>query len=461
MNSKPSKSCRGPIDRRDFLRFGGLSLGALGAGLEPNLAGLMAAESNAPAIKRDFSVIMLFAAGTPSHLETFDMKPQAPEECRGAFKPIPTNVPGIEISELLPNLARRADKFSIVRSLHHNRNEHSGGTSRLLSGYASVNANPADSEFPEIGSVVTKQLEDTMRDLPLFVASNKLYGGGSAYLGPAYTPFMYSGDPNKDGFSAGSLVVKQDALGLMRKRVELLRTFDTYRREVDRSLSMSALDKFNDQALELLTSSRTRDAFDLAQEPEAVRDRYGRTTCGQSFLLARRLVEAGVRFVQISVDCPVNKKWAVLGGTNWDDHSVNSHIFKAYQDRMPVLDTALPALIDDIYGRGLDRDVLVIFCGEFSRTPKVNNRNNGPWVGRDHWCRAMSIFLAGGGLKMGQVIGSTNSRGEEPVDRPMNSNCLLATIYQRFGIDTSYVYHDNAGRPLPILTDGQPIAELI
>jgi hypothetical protein len=454
--------CPGPVSRRSLLKIGGLSLGALaGGGLAPNLSRLIAAQDGSRKVDRDFSVILLWAAGGPSHLETFDLKPEAPQEYRGPFNPIATNVPGIDICEGFPNLAKRADKFTILRSLYHNRNEHSGGTSRLLSGYASVAANPADGEYPEIGSIVARHLEDQVRDLPLYVGSNKFYGGGPAYLGPAYSPFMYSGDPNSKSFSVGNLSLSQDAASLLQKRTQLLASFDTFRRDVDRAQTMSALDKFNGRALDLLSSSRTREAFDLSKEPDALRDRYGRTTGGQSLLLARRLVEAGVRFVQITANFPVSKSAGVVGATNWDDHSVNAHIFRAYEERLPQLDIAIPALLDDMYERGLDKNVLFIFCGEFGRTPKIGYQDKSKRPGRDHWCRAMSIFLAGGGLKMGQVIGATNSRGEDPSERVMNSNCLLATIYKRFGIDTHEVLHDNSGRPMPILTDGEPIAELL
>ncbi|WP_406695992.1 DUF1501 domain-containing protein [Singulisphaera sp. Ch08] len=452
--------CPGPVRRREFLKFGALNLGALASGLSTNLAGLLAAEAASPRADRDFSVILLWAAGGPSHLDTFDLKPDAPSEYRGPFRPIATNVPGIEISEQLPNLAARADRFALVRSLFHNRNEHSGGTGRMLSGYASVAANPFQSEFPEIGSVVAKHLEPQASDLPLFVANGSFYGGGPAYLGPAYVPFISSGDPNSPTFSVGNLSLTPQGARQLQTRNDLLKEFDTLRREIDRSRTMEALDQFNRRALDMLTSSRTRDAFDLSREDPRLRDRYGRTTGGQGLLLARRLVEAGVRFVQLSAHFPITKETGVLGPTNWDDHSVNSHIFKAYEQRMPALDMAVSALIDDLAVRGLDQNVLFIFCGEFGRTPKIAYQDKSKRPGRDHWCRAMSAFLSGGGLKMGQVIGSTNSRGEDPVDRPLNSNCLLATIYRRFGIDTTKAYHDHSGRPIPILTDGQPIAEL-
>jgi len=224
---------------------------------------------------------------------------------------------------------------------------------------------------------------------------------------------------------------------------------------------MSALDKFNGRAFDMLTSPRTREAFDLSQEPDKLRDRYGHTTAGQSLLLARRLVEAGVRFVQITANFPVSKDVSVIGPTNWDDHSVNAHIFRAYEQRLPQMDIAIPAFLEDLFSRGLDQSVLFVFCGEFGRTPKIAYQDKSKRPGRDHWCRAMSVFLSGGGLKMGQVIGATNSRGEDPVERVMNSNCLLATIYRRFGIDTHQVIHDNSGRPIPILSEGEPITELL
>lgn len=454
--------CPGPVNRRAFMSLGGLSFGALAAGgINPGLSQLLAAQEGASKVDREFSVILLYAGGGPSHMETFDLKPTAPAEYRGPFNPIATNVPGVEICELLPNLAKHADKFAIVRSLFHNRNEHSGGTNRLLSGYASVAANPTDGEYPEIGSIVAQHLENKVKDLPLYVATNKLYGGGPGFLGPAYSPFMYSGDPNSPKFNVGNLTLTQDAASLLNKRVQLLQSFDNVRREIDRAQTMSALDKFNQRAVDLLTSPRTREAFDLSREPDKLRDRYGRTTGGQSLLLARRLVEAGVRFVQISANFPVSKETGVVGATNWDDHSVNAHIFRAYEERLPQMDIAIPALLEDLSSRGLNKNVLFIFCGEFGRTPKIGYQDKTKRPGRDHWCRAMSIFLAGGGLKMGQVIGATNSRGEDPVERVMNSNCLLATLYQRFGIDPHQTNLDNTGRPIAILSEGEPIAELL
>ena len=470
--TRHSTRCFGPIDRRSFLKIGGLSLGALSSGLSPDLAGLLAAEAAGEALDNDFSVILFWANGGPSHLETFDMKPKAPAEYRGEFQPIPTNVPGLDICELLPNLAGMADKFSIVRSLFHNRNEHSGGTCRFLSGYTPKAANPADAEYPELGSVVAKQLEDQVEDMPLFVANTKFYGGGPAYLGAAYSAFMpnsksitSSGANRYDpvplfGAKDGQLSARDSALASLRKRNSLLSEFDVFRRELDRTGSMDALDKFRRRAVAMLTSSRTARAFDLTKEPESVHQRYGKTHWGRSLLLSRRLVEHGARFVQMQATFRLKKE---TGRTsNWDDHSVNADIFKAYRERMPVFDQAVPALINDLYERGMNEKVLFIFCGEFGRTPKIRNQDKATKrPGRDHWARSMSIFLSGGGLKMGQVIGATNARGEDPVSRVMNSNCLLSTVYNRCGVNTDHHFYDNTGRPVPILTDGEPIRELL
>ena len=455
--TRSSTRCHGPIDRRSFLKIGGLSLGALPSGLSPDLAGLLAAEAAGEALDNDFSVILFWANGGPSHLETFDMKPKAPSEYRGEFQPISTNVPGLDICELLPNLAGMAEKFSIVRSLFHNRNEHSGGTCRFLSGYTPKAANPADAEYPELGSVVAQRLEDQVQDIPLFVANTKFYGGGPAYLGAAYRAFMpnskmitSSGANRYDpvplfGAKDGQLSARDTALASLRKRNSLLSEFDVFRRELDRTGSMDALDKFRRRALAMLTSSRTARAFDLTKEPESVQQRYGKTHWGRSLLLSRRLVEHGVRFVQMQATFRLKKE---NGRTsNWE--------------RMPVFDQAVPALINDLYDRGLNEKVLFIFCGEFGRTPKIRHQDKATKrPGRDHWARSMSIFLSGGGLNMGQVVGATNSRGEDPVRRVMNSNCLLSTVYKRFGINTDHHFYDNTGRPVPILTDGEPIREL-
>jgi hypothetical protein len=378
----------------------------------------------------------------------------------------------VHITELLPTLAKMADKVALVRSLRHSRAEHSGGTNRFLTGYPSVAANLNDSEFPDVGSVVAKQLEGQARDVPLYVGNTKFYGAGPAYLGPAYAPFMPDPNPlSSTGNnvydpiplyltpkSVANLALTDDGALTLRRRHALTQELDGLARGLDRSEKLAAFDAFQRRAVELLAGRRTREAFDLSREDLRTRDRYGDTHWGKSLLTCRRLVEAGVRFVQCQAEFRLR---AETGRTsNWDDHSVNSHIFKAYEEKMPFFDQAVSALIEDLHQRGLDRHVLFLFCGEFGRTPRIAYQDASRRPGRDHWPRAMSVFLAGGGLKMGQAVGSTNPRGEEPSRRGMDSNCLLATLYHRFGIDVNHAYHDRSGRPIPILREGEPIAEL-
>jgi Protein of unknown function (DUF1501) len=469
--------CSGSLDRRSWMKVGGLSMGALVAGLNPSLARLFAVEEDATqrgrALSKEFSVILFWANGGPSHIDTFDLKPSAPAEIRGPFRPIHTNVPGIAISEKMPRLARLADKFALVRSLHHNRAEHSGGTHRFLTGYPSVAANLQNAEYPDIGSIVARELEVQAGEAPLYVGNTKFYGGGPGYLGPAYAPFMPSPNPITSSgantydpvplyltaASQADLDLSADGALTLRRRAGLLQTLDSLPHMLDPSESLAVFDRHQRRAVELLTGPRTRAAFDLSRESSQVRARFGDTEWGKSLLTARRLVEAGVRFVQCQANFRVRPETGTT--TTWDDHSVNVHIFDAYAERMPYFDQSVSALIEDLYERGLDRHVLFVFCGEFGRTPRIEYQDASRRPGRDHWPRAMSVLLAGGGLRMGQVVGATNTRGEEPSQRAMNSNCLLATIYHRFGIDVRQIYHDRTGRPIPILQEGEPIAELL
>jgi hypothetical protein len=440
--------------------------------MQPTLAQVLAAEETGHR-RQDFSVILFWANGGPSHLETFDLKPDAPAEIRGPFRPIHTSVPGVRINELLPTLAKMADKFTLVRSLYHNRAEHSGGTHRFLTGYSSVKPDLNDAEYPDIGSVVAKQLEGQAGDVPLYVGNTKFYGSGPAYLGPAYAPFMPSPSPvSSTGnntydpvplyltpASQASLSLSPDGALSLRRRYGLLQDLDTLPRALERPEALAAFGAFQRRAVEILAGRRTREAFDLSRENLRTCQRYGETHWGKSLLTARRLVEAGVRFVQCQAGFRLRPE---IGRTsNWDDHSVNTDIFKAYAEKLPFLDQSVSALIDDLYQRGLDRHVLFIFCGEFGRTPRIEYQDPSRRPGRDHWPRAMSVLLAGGGLRMGQVMGATNPRGEEPSRRAMDSNCLLATIYRRFGIDTHHLFHDRTGRPIPILPHGEPMAELL
>ncbi len=422
---------------------------------------------------REFSVILFWANGGPSHIDLFDLKPEAPAEYRGPFRPIATTVPGLEINEHLPRLAQMGERFALVRSLQHERNEHSGGTHRFLSGYPSRQANLNDAEFPELGSVVAHQLAGRSREIPSFIANTKFYGGGPAYLGPAFAPYMPAPNPQSStgnnqydpiplyntGAASDNLAITGDGVLTLRRRTALLQQLDLLPRLVDRSGMMAALDGFQQQAVEMLASTKTREAFDLTRESDATRERYGDTHWGKSLLTCRRLVEAGVRFVQCQAEFRLPPE---IGRTsNWDDHSVNADIFRGLATKLPYFDQSVSALLDDLYQRGLDRHVLFIFCGEFGRTPKIANQDASGRPGRDHWSKAMSVFLAGGGLRMGQVIGSTSAKAEEPVERRMDSNCLLATIYRRYGIDPRHELRDLLKRPLAILPTGEPIRELL
>jgi hypothetical protein len=470
MSREPS-ACSGPADRRTWLKVGGIGLGALASGGLPGLSSLLAAEAAAQT-PGDFSVILFWANGGPSHIDLFDLKPQAPAEYRGPFRPIRTAVGGMEINELLPQLSKLADKFTLIRSLQHERNEHSGGTHRFLTGYASRAANLNDAEFPEIGSVVAQRLAPRSV-VPPFVANTKLYGSGPAYLGPAHAPYMPNPNPlsstgnntydpiplYRTEISRDHLSITADGVLTLDRRAGLLRSLDRLPGQLDRSGMMSAADRFQERALSMLSSGRTRKAFDLREESDRVRQRYGDTHWGRSLLTCRRLIEAGVRFVQCQAEFRLP---AQIGRTsNWDDHSVNSHIFQAYQEKLPVLDHTLSALIEDLHERGLNRHVLLLFCGEFGRTPLIRNQDPSGRPGRDHWSRAMTVLAAGGGLRMGQVIGATGPKAEEPVERAMDSNCLLATLYHRFGIDPQDTLMDHSGRPLPILPAGEVIRELL
>ncbi len=464
-----SQRCHGPLDRRSWLTLGGLSLGALASAPGPDLGTLLAAERRGVPLSKDFSVILFWANGGPSHLDLFDLKPDAPAEIRGPFRPIRTSVTGLHITEKLPMLAAMADRWALVRSLHHRRGEHSGGTNRFLTGYSSVKANLNDSEFPDVGSVVAKQLEGRgTPGVPLYVGDTKFYGGGPAYLGPAYAPFMPTPDPrsstgnntydpvplHQEGGSG--LILSDGGAATLTRRDGLRRTLEALPRALD---GRAAFGEMQRRAVEVLAGRRTREAFDLTREPAKMRERYGDTFWGKSLLTCRRLVEAGVRFVQCQAGFRLRKETGVT--SNWDDHSVNCHVFDAISERMPSFDRAVSALVGDLYARGMDRHVLFVFCGEFGRTPRIAYQDASRRPGRDHWPRAMSVFLAGGGLRMGQAVGATDARGEEPSRRAMDSNALLATIYRRFGIDTRHEFADRAGRPIPILPECEPIAELL
>lgn len=449
--------CAGPVKRREFLRAGGLLLGGL------TLPDVLAGRAAAGRPTRDTAVILLYLHGGPSQLETYDLKPHAPREYRSIFKPIRTTVPGMHICELFPRQAALAEKFSLVRSLHHDVGIHSDGGIVVLTGKRPRQLDPTSqsvSEHPDFGSIAGQCRANRQAGMPPYVAiPRKPYMTRPSYLGVRHGAFEV-GDPSAKNFRPPNmrLVAGVDGARLGDRR-GLLAQIDSLRRGADHWMSAGPMDAFHQQAFQLLTSQRTATAFAIDKEDDDLRDRYGGHLWGQSCLLARRLAEAGTAVVSLFINTPKSGKEF----TNWDDHVLNAgrpgHFGKYMQRRLPYLDQALSALIDDIYARQLDRKILVVVVGEFGRTPRLRENSNG--VGRDHWPQAYSALVSGGGLRMGQVVGATNARGEFPVERPYSPQDLLATIYRHLGIDYHATLTDFSGRPVPILHDGAPIAELI
>ena len=432
------RSCDG-VSRRGFLRAGFLGLGGL------SLAGHLRAKDAAKKAgkpTRDTAVILLWLGGGPSHLDMYDLKPDAPTEFRGSFKPIKTNVPGIDIGEHLPHEAKVMDKMSIVRSAYHTNAGHGMGAHWMLTGWVpTIEIN--DNLNPSCGSVVAKMRGANAPQVPPYVCLPTPPGSANAaYLGVAYNPFSPQSDPSGSNFQVRDLKLPQRVdLARFRNRRELLRGMDSVRKDVDIAGTAEGFDRFYKDAFDIVTSRATQDAFDIHREDNRLRDRYGRDSWGQSCLLARRLVEAGVTYVTVN-----------MGG--WDTHSNNFASLE--KSLLPRYDRAIAALVDDLHQRGRDKDVLVISYGEFGRTPRINQDS-----GRDHWPNAMSVVFAGGGLKMGQVVGSTDAKAENPRTRACSPGDVLSTMYHVLGIDHTHEFHDAAKRPLAILAEGKPIAELV
>lgn len=462
---KFSPACPGPASRRDFLKFGALALGGLGAhGIVPwKLSAAPAGDAQS-----DNAVIFVWLPGGPPHMEMYDLKPDAPAEYRGEFNPIRTNVPGIDISEHLPMHARIADKYTIIRSIAHTFADHGGGHKRFLTGRDPQSPVGFVNDYPMVGSMVSRVKGQRANGIPSYIAGMDggregidVFSFGSAYLGPSVYPFTVPGDPADDRFQVRNLN-RVLAEGQLDERLHLLQRLDSVPNDRDNAGGMEAIETNRQRALGILNSDATRRAFDLSKEPARVRERYGMHRYGQRALLARRLVEAGATFVTMVMENPTFPGQGMPTDVtyNWDSHAVNCHLFTDSKFRFPMYDRAVTALIEDLYDRGLDRRVLLIVTGEFGRTPRITYSNGRP--GRDHWPQAMSLIVSGGGLRVGQVVGSTNSRGEHPKDRPLTPNDLWATMFQHLGIDALHTnFIDHAGRPMPILPFGTPIAELL
>ncbi|HUS35954.1 MAG TPA: DUF1501 domain-containing protein [Verrucomicrobiae bacterium] len=436
-----SKFCDG-VSRRNFLKIGALGLGGLA------LPDLLRAEESVGVRKGHKAVIMIFLPGGPSHQDMFDLKMDAPSEIRGEFKPISTNVPGIQICEHLPKLARLIDKTAIIRSIVGATGDHYAV--QCLTGRSHVN--PPAGGWPCMGSVITKLQGPVDPAMPPFVGLSPKMGhmpwadaGQPGFLGAAYAPFK------PDGAGKADMVLNGITLDRLADRRALLKSFDSFRRDVDSSGIMNGLDSFNEQAFGMLTSNKVLEALDIEKEDAKVRASYGKgdpknrddgaPKLMEQFLMARRLVEAGARCV-------------TLAFSRWDHHGDN---FGALRQDLPLLDQGLSALLTDIYQRGLDKDVSVVVWGEFGRTPTINKDG-----GRDHWPRVSCALLSGGGMKLGQVIGSTDRLGGEAVDRPVQFGEVFATLYHNMGLDLSKpLLTDLTGRPQFLVDGFEPMKELV
>lgn len=467
-----SRQTRTDLERREFLRTGLTGFSSLTLGQLLQLRSGAAEKPTTQSADRT-AIILVWLRGGASHLETFDCKPLASSDFRGPYQPIDTNVPGIQICELLPRLAKIADKYALLRSMAHTGGGHPAGSLQVLAG----DPDPQDKlkpELPDWMSIASHLRRDSRRSIPNYVAVNPIDNydsftiAGSTYLGPSAEPFKVVGDPSSPTFEVPNIGLKDERrLQTLNARSSLKANLDRLPRVVDQSGVMTAVDRIDQQALDLLTNPTARKAFDLSLEPEAIRNRYGRNQWGQQCLMARRLVEAGVDIVATEFDGPMCGRVQ-----NWDDHAVNQHVFDALKFRLPTLDQAVSALIEDIYARGLDQRVLVVVAGEFGRTPRISYvASSGEGVasapagtvqpGRDHWPQANSMLFAGGGIRTGQVIGATDKRGEGPVERRVGPGDFLATIYRHLGIDYKTAAVTNfAGRPVPIVDRGEAIPEL-
>jgi hypothetical protein len=450
---RTNRYCDG-ANRRSFLQIGlaGMAGVAIPRALAANDRASLANRT------RDTSVILIWLDGGPGHMDMYDMKPDAPAEYRGIWKPIRTVVPGFDITELYPKQARVTDKFSMVRSLHHDTGDHFAGGHRMLTtkdmGVSGANT---PQKFPGIGAIVNRELGPRQPGMPGYVAvphaaSIGLVPGyfGGNILGTQHNPFV-TGDPTPAYFKVQNLNLASGlTLDKLEDRKALTERFDAAKRALAPAAESNAMDRFSKEAFEFVTGANARKAFDISKEDPRLRDRYGRHTPGQSMLLARRLVEAGSTFVNVH-----------LGG--WDHHW---DLQKGYEDYLPKVDSGVASLFTDLDERGLLETTLVVLCGEFSRTPKMNDGGNGGapmskgTPGRDHWGNAMFCLMGGGGVKGGRIVGSTNRLGTEPHTRAVTPSNIHATIYKVLGIDPKLSLTDPTGRPTPVLEDPEPIDEL-
>jgi len=398
------------------------------------------AATAAPSGAQAKSVILLWMDGGPAQMDTFDPKPGAASGIRGEFSDIPTNVPGTRISEHLPKMALQMDKVTLLRSLSHDEGAHERAAHTVLTGWHPV----PSLTYPSMGSVTSKELGPVGALPPYIAIPGQDFGSGygqSGYLEAAFNPFPVNGDPNNPNFSVQDVTLPGGvSLARLDKRKSLLQVVDSTFKRFDNTQEASSRDSFYQRAYDMISSPEAKKAFDLAAEPPKVRDAYGHTSFGQGCLLARRLVEAGVRFITVS-----------MGG--WDTHSNNFSSLK--KDLLPPVDQGLSALLQDLHDRGLLKDTLVVWMGEFGRTPQIN-----PLAGRDHWPGSQSIILAGAGVPAGQLLGATDKDGGAAISHKVSPADLTATIYRKLGIDYTQEYVTPQQRPVRILDGGEPVSEL-
>jgi len=446
MKSGPARACQGP-NRREVLRLGMLT--AFGVGIDDLLRHQsQALASGAGGVKpaKVKHCILIWLAGGASHLDTFDPKPDAPSDFRGEFAAIPTALPGLMLSEVFPKLAKVMDRATLIRGVTSPEADHDRASHHLMTGYR-----PSPSlVYPGFGAAVAKSIEGGTAgsSMPPYVAlPDPSAYATSGYLTPAYDPFSAGGDPNLEGFRVRDLTPPDKVtLDRLNRRREMVRSLDQFAGDVGSTPLVASRDKFADRAYDLLTSSSTQAAFRVGDEPAPLRDAYGRTTFGQSCLLARRLVQAGVSFVTINNRGP--------GPLQWDTHQDN---FKTIRNTLaPPLDSGLATLIEDLDRLGMLDETLVVAMGEFGRTPRINQ--NG---GRDHHGRANCALFAGAGMPKGALIGRTDGKGDSPVDRSITPSDLAATLYSALGIDPNYQFETPDGRPIRLVDGGRPLPELV
>lgn len=447
----PGASFCDGISRRSFLQVGGAVMGGLA------LNQILALEAQAGQESSHRSIINIYLPGGPSHIDMWDPKPDAPSEIRGEFRPISTNVSGIQICELFPRVAAMMDKFAIVRSLADSDDAHD--CFQCMTGHKRRERAPSGG-WPSAGAWVSQMSGDGQAAVPanmalMYRTGNRTWGeaGTSGFLGPQHDPFNVVGRKARE--KSDSLVLQGISLERLQDRNSLRTAFDSFRRDLDASPQIASLDAYSQQALGILTDSKLRDALDLSLEDPEILARYGKSDeefqrdgaprMIENFCIARRLVEAGARYVSLNY-------------SRWDWHGGDGMNFPSSRVEFPLLDQGLSALVTDLHERGLGRDVSVVVWGEFGRTPKINSMNS-----RDHWPRANAALLAGGGMRTGQVIGATNKFGEEPIDRPVTFQEVFATLYHNLGLDAGNIRaFDRAGTPqYPINPGVEPIRELI